>query len=24
VYIVSGLKTLFETGAPMAVPAEVG
>ena len=24
VYIVSGLKTYLETGAPMSVPAEVG
>ncbi len=24
VYIVSGLKTLVETGAPMAVPIEAG
>jgi hypothetical protein len=24
VYIVSGLKTYVETGAPMAVPAELG
>jgi hypothetical protein len=24
IYIVSGLKTYVETGAPMSVPAEVG